>query len=41
VSRRPLVRAALQKLADVGLEPMGVVLNRRRQYLPSFVWRNV
>jgi Mrp family chromosome partitioning ATPase len=41
MSRRPLVRAALRKLADVGLQPLGVVLNRRRQYLPSFVWRNV
>lgn len=41
ISRRPLLRAALGKLAEVGLRPIGVVLNRRRQYLPSFIWRNV
>jgi Mrp family chromosome partitioning ATPase len=40
-SRRPLVRAALRRLTAVGLEPTGVVLNRRHQYLPAFVWRNV
>jgi Mrp family chromosome partitioning ATPase/uncharacterized protein involved in exopolysaccharide biosynthesis len=40
-SRRPLIRAALGKLKEVGLDPIGVVLNRRREYLPSFVWRNV
>jgi Mrp family chromosome partitioning ATPase len=40
-TRRPLTQSALTKLADSGARPVGVLFNRRREYLPNIVWRNV
>lgn len=40
-SRKPLIRAALQKMADVGVRASGVILNRQRQILPAFIYNNV
>ncbi len=41
MSRRPAVRAALGRLREAGIQLTGVVLNRRRAYLPTFLWRHV
>lgn len=40
-TRRALVRAALKRLQDVGVELEGVIFNRKREYLPAFIYRNV
>ncbi len=41
ISRKPLIRKALQKLYDVGAEPDGVIHNRQRQILPAIIYDNV
>lgn len=41
LTRRALVRAAVQRMKDVGIEPEGVVFNRKREFLPAFIYRNV
>lgn len=40
-TRRALVRAAVQRLKDVGIDLEGVVFNRKREFLPAFIYRNV
>jgi Mrp family chromosome partitioning ATPase/uncharacterized protein involved in exopolysaccharide biosynthesis len=40
-TRKSLVDGALQKLNEVGVSPEGVVLNRKREFLPAFIYRNV
>ncbi|MGH6888122.1 MAG: AAA family ATPase [Rhizomicrobium sp.] len=40
-SRKPLVRAALRKMRDVGANPNGVILNRQGRILPAFIYDRV
>lgn len=40
-SRKRLVQTALQRMMDVGAEPEGAIVNRQREFLPGFIYRNV
>lgn len=40
-TRKALVDAAAQRLRDVGISPEGVIVNRKKEFLPAFIYRNV
>lgn len=40
-SRKVLVQSAVQRLRDVGVQPEGIIINRQREVLPAFIYRNV
>jgi capsular exopolysaccharide synthesis family protein len=41
ITRRPLFKAACQRLAEVGVRPQGVILNKKKEFLPAYIYRRV
>src|SRR6185312_14893349 len=40
-TRKTLIEGALQRLKEVGVTPEGVIMNRKKEFLPAFIYRNV
>lgn len=40
-TRKIMVQSAVQRLREVGVTPEGVIINRKKEILPAFVYRNV
>lgn len=40
-SRKVMAQSAVQRLQEVGVQPEGVIINRKREILPGFIYRNV
>lgn len=40
-TRKVMVQSAVQRLREVGITPEGVVINRKKEILPAFIYRNV
>lgn len=40
-TRKVMVQSAVQRLREVGVIPEGIVINRKKEILPAFIYRNV
>lgn len=40
-TRKIMVQSAVQRLREVGVTPEGVIINRKKEVLPAFIYRNV
>ncbi len=40
-TRKVMVQSAVQRLLEVGVTPEGVIINRKKELLPAFIYRNV
>ena len=41
LTRKTLVQSAMQRLQEVGIAPEGLIMNRKKNFLPAFIYRNV